>query len=143
MLQRVHIRLLIYDPPRTPIASRAGDEPHRGLGTEQMTKTPYSSRRAFRDPGFVPGEAESLRVRAELIAIARRLIEERYLSQYQAAIIFGVAQPRVSNLVRGKIELFSADSLIEMLSRAGIRIEIRATHMPRLGSRAARDRVQR
>ena len=104
-----------------------------------MTRSPYSISRDFRDPGFVPGEAESLRVRSELMTIAQRLIEERHLSQYEAAIILGVSQPRVSNLVRGKRELFSVDTLIAMLSRAGIRIEIRATRMPRRGSRAARD----
>jgi predicted XRE-type DNA-binding protein len=39
----------------------------------------------------------------------------------------GVTQPRVSDIVRGKIELFSVDSLIELLGRAGLHIEIRIT----------------
>jgi predicted XRE-type DNA-binding protein len=101
-----------------------------------MTKRARSKANVFRDPGFVPGEAESLRVRSELMAVARQLIEGRKFTQEMAAIVFGVTQPRVSNLVRGKIDLFSVDGLIEMLSRAGVRIEIRVTHEPKRGSRA-------
>lgn len=50
------------------------------------------------------------------------LIEERGLTQAKAAKLLGVAQPRVSDLLRGKILLFSVDSLIEMLGRAGARV---------------------
>jgi len=78
-------------------------------------------------------------VRNELIAVARQLIEKRNFTQKRAAIVFGVTQPRVSNLIRGKIELFSVDKLIEMLSWAGVRIEIRVTHELTRGSRAVRD----
>lgn len=104
-----------------------------------MTKRARPRAIVFRDPGFVPGEAESVRVRTELIAVARQLIKKRNLTQERAAIVFGVTQPRVSNLTRGKIELFSVDRLIEMLSWAGVRIEIRVTHEPTQGSRAVRD----
>lgn len=80
-----------------------------------------------------------MRVRKELIAVARQLIKKRNFTQEHAAIVFGVTQPRVSNLTRGKIELFSVDKLIEMLSWAGVRVEIRVTHEPTQESRAARD----
>ena len=53
-----------------------------------------------------------------------RLIEARRLTQAQAARLLGVTQPRISDLVRGKIDRFSVDSLIEMLGRAGARITI-------------------
>ena len=39
--------------------------------------------------------------------------------------VFGVTQPRVSDLIRGKIELFSVDSLIAMLGHAGAKVELR------------------
>jgi predicted XRE-type DNA-binding protein len=107
-----------------------------------MTQRAGPTNNAFRDSSFVPGEAESLRVRSELMAIARQLIEDRKFTQEMAAIVFGVTQPRISNLVRGKIDLFSVDGLIEMLSRAGVRIEIEVTHVPRQGSRAVSARVR-
>lgn len=123
--------------PREPLSCRVGDDQtFENLYAEQMTKITRSSGNAFRDFGFPPDEAEHLRVRSELMAVAQRLIEDRKFTQARAAIVFGVTQPRVSNLVRGKIGLFSIDGLIDMLARAGIRTEIRVTHVPR--RRAAR-----
>ena len=78
----------------------------------------------FRDLGFPAAEAESLRLRAELMVQIRRLIESRKLTQAAAAKVLGVTQPRISNLVRGKIDLFSIDTLVDMLSRAGIRVAL-------------------
>ena len=63
-----------------------------------------------------------------------KVIQARKLTQVRAAKLFGVTQPRVSDLVRGKIDLFSIDSLIEMLSRAGIRVKlVVAPHRRRAG----------
>lgn len=53
-----------------------------------------------------------------------REIKARGLTQASAARIFGVSQPRVSNLLRGQIQLFSTDALIDMLARLGIRVRI-------------------
>ena len=85
-------------------------------------KVTRSSGNAFRDLGFSAGEAESLRIRADLMIQIRRFIEARKLTQTTAAKVFGVTQPRISDLVRGKIDLFSIDTLVEMLARAGIRV---------------------
>jgi predicted XRE-type DNA-binding protein len=79
-----------------------------------------SSGNVFRDLGFGPEEAENLRVRSNLMIELSKLIKARRLTQAEAAKLFGVTQPRVSDLVRGKIDRFSVDSLIEMLGRAGI-----------------------
>jgi predicted XRE-type DNA-binding protein len=54
----------------------------------------------------------------------RKLIEARKLTQAEAAKLFGVTQPRISNLVRGRIDLFSIDTLVGMLARAGIHVEV-------------------
>jgi predicted XRE-type DNA-binding protein len=78
----------------------------------------------FRDLCFPPEEAEHLRIRSVLIGHLRRLIEARGLNQSEAAKLFGVTQPRVSDLVRGKIDLFSIDALIDMLARAGVRVKL-------------------
>jgi|SRR5271166_1119720 len=88
-------------------------------------KIERSSGNVFRDIGFEPKEAESLRLRAQLMVELRRLIEERKLTQSATAKLCGVTQPRISDLVRGKIELFSIETLIDMLTRAGIRVQLR------------------
>ena len=81
-----------------------------------------SSGNVFRDLGFSADEAENLRVRSDLMLNLQRMIEERGLTQAQAAKLLGVTQPRISDLLRGKIQLFSVDSLIEMLGRAGAHV---------------------
>lgn len=59
-------------------------------------------------------------------------IEAEGLTQAQAAKQLGVTQPRVSDLVRGKIELFSIDSLIEMLGHAGARVSFQVKSRKRV-----------
>ena len=91
---------------------------------EDARMTP-SSGNVFLDIGFPPGEAEHLLVRSRLMMAIEQLIKERGLTQTRAARLFGVTQPRVSDLVRGRIELFSIDALVEMLGRADIGLSIR------------------
>ena len=78
----------------------------------------------FADLGFAPDEAENLKVRAQLMDEVRRLIESRGLTQAQAGALLGVAQPRVSDLLRGKIGLFTIDALVNMLAHAGAHISV-------------------
>jgi predicted XRE-type DNA-binding protein len=83
-----------------------------------------SSGNVFRDLGFSDDEAENLRVRSDLMISLSKLIEARGLTQAQAAKLLGVTQPRISDLMRGKIQLFSVDSLIEMLGHAGAQVSV-------------------
>jgi predicted XRE-type DNA-binding protein len=96
-----------------------------------MTKrvTP-SSGNVFEDIGFSPEEAENLKIRATLMVSLRRIIEDAGITQAQAAEAFGVTQPRVSDLVRGKIELFSIDTLVNMLAAAGHHVEVSVEPRP-------------
>ncbi|HTS87725.1 MAG TPA: XRE family transcriptional regulator [Gemmatimonadales bacterium] len=87
-------------------------------------KVTKGSGNVFRDIGFSPVEAEHLRVRAELMLAIEKLIGRRKLSQAQAAKVLGVTQPRVSDLVRGRLHRFSIDALVEMLSRAGVKVRL-------------------
>jgi predicted XRE-type DNA-binding protein len=80
----------------------------------------------FEDIGFPPDEARNLKIRAMLMAAVEEFIEERGLTQAQAAELMGVSQPRISDLVRGRIDQFTIDSLINMLTNAGIPVEVRA-----------------
>ena len=88
------------------------------------TKSRRSSGNVFRDLGFLPQEAEHLKIRSDLMIRLSKLIEARGLTQAQAAELFGVTQPRVSDLVRGKIDRFSIDTLIAMLGHAGVKVQI-------------------
>lgn len=71
-----------------------------------------------------PAEAENMRVRASLMMAIRDLIAVRQLSQAEAAQLFNVTQPRISELLRGKIDLFSVDRLIKMLAQGGMHVEV-------------------
>ena len=88
-------------------------------------KTKKSTGNVFADLGFHGEEAENLRIRAMLMAEAEQFIKRKGLSQAQAAARMGVSQPRISDLVRGKIGVFSVDSLIAMLSAVGLKVSVR------------------
>jgi predicted XRE-type DNA-binding protein len=88
------------------------------------TKIHRSSGNVFRDLGFSEEEAENLKIRTDLMIRLSKLIAGRRLTQAAAARLFGVSQPRVSDLVRGKIDRFSIDTLVAMLGHAGVRVQI-------------------
>lgn len=71
-----------------------------------------------------PGQAENMKLRSRLMMALRDHISQEGLSQAAAAKLLGVTQPRVSDLVRGKIDLFSLDTLVNMLAAAGLHIEL-------------------
>ena len=71
-----------------------------------------------------PAEAENMKLRSALMMALKDHIQRRKLSQSQAAKLFGVTQPRVSDLMRGKIDLFGLDSLVNMAAAAGLRVEM-------------------
>ena len=83
-----------------------------------------SSGNVFRDLGFSTEEATHLKIRSDLMIRLSKVIEARGLTQAQAADLCGVTQPRISDLVRGKIDRFSIDTLIAMLGHAGVSIQI-------------------
>jgi len=89
-----------------------------------VTKIRKSSGNVFTDLGFDPGEAEHLRIRADLMIELSRFIAAHGLTQANAARKFGVTQPRISDLVRGKIDRFSIDTLVTMLGHAGMRVTV-------------------
>jgi len=78
----------------------------------------------FADLGFPAEQAENLKIRARLMDRLRAIIDERDLTQAAAGALFGVSQPRISDLRRGKIGLFTIDALINMLAHAGIHVRI-------------------
>lgn len=85
-------------------------------------KVTPSTGNVFRDLGFSGDEAEHLLVRADLLIELQRAIASRGLTQTRAAKLLHVTQPRVSDVLRGRIDLFSTDSLIDMLARLGVHV---------------------
>ncbi|MGG7104901.1 helix-turn-helix domain-containing protein [Rhodococcus globerulus] len=69
-------------------------------------------------------EAENMRLRSTLLIALSRRIETEGWTQMDAAARLGVTQPRVSDLIRGKIDLFSLDALVNMVSAAGLHVDM-------------------
>jgi predicted XRE-type DNA-binding protein len=72
-----------------------------------------------------PAEAANMRVRSELMIALKMRIADQGWTQAEAARVMGVTQPRVSDLVRGKIERFGLDALVAMVAAAGLAVEVR------------------
>lgn len=71
-----------------------------------------------------PEQSESAKLRAALMTTLKEHICRTHLSQSQAAKVFGVTQPRISDLTRGKVYLFGLDALVNMAATVGLRVEM-------------------
>lgn len=76
-----------------------------------------------------PEEAKNMKLRSALLSTLKDYLVHTGMSQAQAAKRFGVTQPRISDLMRGKINLFSLDTLVNMASAAGFHIEMRVSEV--------------
>lgn len=72
-----------------------------------------------------PEEAENMKLRSGLMRSLKDYIERAGLNQTEAAKLFGATQPRVSDLMRGKINVFALDALVNMAAAAGLHVEMR------------------
>ena len=93
-----------------------------------MVRVTKSSGNVFEDLGFDAPEAENLKLRAQLMRELEQLIHDAQLTQSDAAELLNIHQSRVSDLVRGKIDRFSIDTLVKLLARAGRRVELQVKH---------------
>lgn len=89
--------------------------------TEKL-KMKRGSGNTFRDLGFAPEEAQNLQLRSDLMTRIERYVKASGLSQKDAAARLGVTQPRLNDLLKGKIEKFSLDALVNMLGHAGMKV---------------------
>jgi predicted XRE-type DNA-binding protein len=105
-----------------------------------MTKRP-------REPGVTKGsdnvfadlglpDAEELLAKAQLASAISDIIDDRELTQAEAAELLGTTQPKVSNLVRGRLEGFSLERLARFLNSLDRDIEIRVKPRPRSRERS-------
>lgn len=70
-------------------------------------------------------QAENMKLRSALMIALKQHITRVKMTQAEAAELFGVTQPRVSDLMRGKINVFGLDALVNMATAAGLHIELR------------------
>lgn len=82
-----------------------------------MTSTKYNT--AFDAITDNPEEASELQTRADLMSVIRDIVQDNNWKQSEAAEKMGLTQPRVSNLLNGKIDKFSIDLLMTCLFRLG------------------------
>ncbi len=72
-----------------------------------------------------PEQAENMKLRAVLLTALKDYLNKHQLTQTEAARLLGVTQPRVSDLMRGRIHLFGLDSLVNMTVAAGLTVELK------------------
>ena len=107
-----------------PTSSAPRQKPREPMNTPAPTSDAPKS--IFDDRElFGPDEAANLKVRSQLLSRLAAYVEERGLSQAEAADALGTSQPRVSNLLKGSISRFSIDALLNMCTAAGIEVEVR------------------
>ena len=94
------------------------------MAKKSAVRVTPSTGNVFRDLGFSKEESEHLLVRADLLIQVQKAIASRRLKQAEAAKVLRVTQPRVSDLLRGRIDLFSTDALIDMLARLGVGVRL-------------------
>ena len=92
---------------------------------ECMLKMQAGSGNVFLDIGFPPDEAQNLHLRSDLMSRIERFVRSSGLTQKECAARMGVTQPRLNDLLKGKIDKFSLDALVNMLGHAGMRVELR------------------
>jgi predicted XRE-type DNA-binding protein len=88
---------------------------------------PSGAGNVFKDLGFPGAEAAHFLIRSELMIQLQKIIEARGMKQAQAAKLFHVTKPRVSALMKGRIDLFSVDTLIDMFACVGFRVKVALT----------------
>lgn len=82
------------------------------------------SENVFKDLGFSETEAEHLMIRSRLMIEVEKFVERSNLSQREAAKMLGITQPRLNDLLQGKIQKFSIDALVKMLSKVGVHVDV-------------------
>lgn len=95
----------------------------------EQVKYTVGSGNVFADLGLP--DSDELMVKAELAGQISSIIEHRHLTQVQAAELLGTTQPRVSDLVRGKLEKFSMDQLLHFLTALDRDVDIVIRRKPR------------
>ncbi len=90
-----------------------------------------SSGNVFLDLGFPREEAEHLLIRSDLMVQLQKGIASRGLQGAEAAKLLRVNRSRLRDLLRGRVDLFTTDALIDMLARLGVHVRLVLKASPR------------
>lgn len=88
-----------------------------------------SSGNVFKDLGFSQEESDKLIIKSKLMMEIESFIKNKGMTQAHAAELMGVTRPRISDVMRGKIDKFTIDALVDMLSKAGFQVAITIEHV--------------
>lgn len=88
----------------------------------EKVKIVRGSDNVFRDLGFSEEEAQNLLLRADMMSKVRDIA--RGMTQQEAAKMLGLTQPRLNLLLKGKIDKFSLDALVNMLAKVGMKVKL-------------------
>lgn len=91
--------------------------------SEKETKTRGEAKSVFYDL-FEPEIAQNLTIRAQLMRELEQVLKARFKTQGEAAAFLGVSQARISDLYRGKIQLFTIDMLVNFLVKTGQQLTV-------------------
>ena len=93
-------------------------------------KITKSSANIFEDLGFDVQEAQNLLLRSQTMIALVQWYNASGLTQAAAAKTLGVTQPRFNQLLKGKIDIFSLDALVNMATNAGMRVGLTIRPVP-------------
>lgn len=100
--------------------SKAGDsKKNKSMQIER------SSGNVFFDLGYTPEEAANLTLRSQLMLVVKDAIKERGWTQQQAAKELDIHQPRVSDLIKGRLSEFSLDALVCFVEKLGYEVQLK------------------
>ncbi len=91
----------------------------------ERTKIRRSSGNVYRDLGFGEQEAQNLLLRSELALCIEDFVKRSGFTQAAAAKKLHLTQPRLNALLKGRIDLFSLDALVNIATCAGLRVELK------------------
>jgi predicted XRE-type DNA-binding protein len=87
-------------------------------------KMEKGSGNVFADVGFPPEEAHNLLLRSQLLLEIETHVKKSGLTQQRAAKSLGITQPRLNQLLKHKIKMFSLDALVNIATHAGMRVKL-------------------
>lgn len=86
-----------------------------------MTK---GSDNIFRDLGFPNDESQNLLLRTDLMIKIEQYVKKNRLAKSEVPAMLGITQLQLNDLLKGRIEKFSLDALVNMLARAGMQVKM-------------------
>jgi predicted XRE-type DNA-binding protein len=72
-----------------------------------------------------PAEAANMKARSDVLIAIRKVVDGWNVTQAEAAKRLGINQPRVNDLLRGRIDKFSLDALMNLAARAGLSVRVK------------------